>query len=101
MNLRNDNDPVPMLSTHVHQVHGEHAEMLVEEVYPALIDASCNILPNLMRTSPLYHIQSSPSIFCLRSTGSSHKEGVLELPLKVVLLHIVGKRCGHLSRSVL
>ena len=100
MSLREDNDPVPSLSTHVHQVHGEHAKMLVEEVYPAFIDAFCNVFPNLVRTPTLDHVQPCPSIFCLGSAGRSHKQGVLELPLEVVLLHMVGKGCGHLSRRV-
>lgn len=100
MSLSKGVDRVPVVSTHVHQVHGEHAKMLVKEVYPPFIDASCNIFPNLMGTSTLDHVQSCPSIFGLRSAGRSHKQGVLELPLEVVLLHMVGKGCGHLSRSV-
>lgn len=98
MSLRRHNDPVSVLSTHVHQIHGEHAKMLVEEVYSAFIDPFCNVFPNLMRTPTLDHVQSCPSIFCLGSAGRSHKQGVLELPLEVVLLHMVGKGCGHLSR---
>lgn len=71
--------------------------MLVEEVYPALIDALCDLFPNLMRTSTLDHVQSCPSIFRFRSTGRSHEQGVLELPLEVVLFHMVGKGCRNLS----
>lgn len=55
--------------------------MLVEEVYPAFIDAPGNFFPNLMRTPTLNHVQSSPSILRLCSAGRSHKQGVLELPL--------------------
>ena len=100
MSLKKDNDPVPVLSTHVNQVHGEHAKMLVEEVYPAFIDPFCNIFPNLMRTPTLDHVQPCPSIFCLGSAGRSNKQGILELPLEVILLHVVGKGCGHLSERV-
>lgn len=81
MNLSKVVNPTPLVCTHVHQVHGEHAEMLIEKVYPAFVDAFCNLFPNLMRTPTLDHVQSCPSILRLRSAGRSHKQRVLELPL--------------------
>ena len=73
--------------------------MLIKKVYPALIDTFGNLFPDLMRTSTLDHVQSCPSILRLGSAGGSHKQRVLELPLEVVLFHMVGQSCRDLSRS--
>lgn len=64
--------------------------MLVKEVYPALVDSFCNGFSDLMRTPPVNHIQSSPSILGLGSGGSAHEEGVSQLALEVILLDVVG-----------
>ena len=74
--------------------------MLVEKMYPAFVDAFCNLFANLMRTSTLDHVQSCPSILRLCSAGRSHKQGEFQLPLQVVLFDMVGKGRGNLSRSV-
>ena len=55
--------------------------MLVEKDYSAFIDAFGNLVPNLMRTLTLDHVQPCPSVLRLCSAGRSHKQGVLELPL--------------------
>ena len=65
--------------------------MFVEELDISVIDALGDLFPNLMRGSPFNHVQPGPSVLGLCPRRSSHKEVVLELSLKVVLLDMVGQ----------
>ena len=72
--------------------------MFVEELDPPLIDALGNLLADLVRGPPLNHIQFCPSILRLGTRRSADEQRVFELPLQVVLLHMVGKGRGNFPR---
>lgn len=74
--------------------------MLVEEFDPSLIDALGNLLADLVRGTPFNHIQPRPSILRLGARRSADEQRVLELPLQVVLLHMVGKGRRNLPKHL-
>lgn len=80
----------------IHQVDGEHAQVLVEEFDPALVDAPRNVFAHLMRRPPLNHVQSRPPVLRLRARAGADKEVELQLALQPILLHVVGEGGGHL-----
>lgn len=64
--------------------------MLVEEVDATRVDSLGNVLADLVRASPVDHVESSPSVLRLGTCRGADKERVLHLALEVVLLDIVG-----------
>jgi hypothetical protein len=77
----------------VDQVRGTHGKVLVEELDVAVVDALCDILADLMRTSPLDHVVACPSVLSLCARRGADKKVVLQLTLEAVLLDVVGQ-CG-------
>lgn len=49
----------------VDQVLGEHAQMLIEELYPARVQSLGNLLADLVGTATLDHVQCCPAVFSL------------------------------------
>lgn len=76
---------------YVYQVNRKHGQMFVEEFDLPGIDTLGNFLADLVRGPPLDHIQSRPSILRLGTRGSADEQRVLELPLQVILLHMIGQ----------
>lgn len=74
--------------------------MFVEEFDPPLIDTPGNLLANLVWGSPLDHIQSRPSVLRLGARRSTDEQRVLELPLQVILLHMIGKGGGYFPKHL-
>jgi len=81
----------------VEKVLGKHRQVLVEELNVVVVDASCDVFANLMRSTALDHVELSPSVLGLSSRAGTNEEVVLELPLEIVLLDMVGERGGDLS----
>lgn len=77
--------------------------MFVEELNPAFIDALGNFLADLVRRPPLNHIKSGPSVFGFGARRRTNEQRVLQLPLQIILLHMIGEGGGyfptHLDRS--
>jgi hypothetical protein len=46
----------------VHQIHREHAKMLVEEVDVSVVDALGDLLSDLVGRSALDHVEARPSV---------------------------------------
>ena len=65
----------------IHKVDREHAEMLIKEFDVAIVDASGNLLADLMGTSTFNHVQSCPSVLGFCSGRGTHEKVVLELAL--------------------
>jgi hypothetical protein len=63
--------------------------MLIEELDISIVNALCDFLSDLMRTPPLDHIQSRPSVLCLSAGRRSNEQVVLQLSLEVVLLDVI------------
>lgn len=74
--------------------------MLVEEVDVSIVDSLSNFFPDLMRSSPLNHVQLRPSILRLRTRGCANEEVIFELALEAILLDMVGQRGGNLPIRV-
>ncbi|KAI5286554.1 hypothetical protein KEM52_001950, partial [Ascosphaera acerosa] len=86
----------------VHQVRGEHAQVLVEEVDVAVVDPLGDVAPHLVRRPPLDHVQLRPPVLRVCPRARPHEQVVLQLALQVVLLHVVGQRLGdHPGRRAL
>ena len=51
----------------IHEIDGKHAQMLIEELYIAIVDTLCNLFTDLMWCSALDHVQSCPSVLGLGS----------------------------------
>jgi len=78
----------------VDEICREHGQVLVKEVDLALVDALGNGLANLVRASPLNHVERSPSAFSLGAGRSATEEAVAHFALKVVLLNMVCEEGG-------
>jgi hypothetical protein len=63
--------------------------MLIEELDIPIINPLRNLLPDLMGTSSLNHIQPRPSILDFRPGTGTHEEGVLHFSLEGILLDVV------------
>jgi hypothetical protein len=64
--------------------------MLIEKLDVAVVDTLSNLFANLMRRPALNHVQACPSILRLGTRRCANEQVVLELPLEVVLLDMVG-----------
>jgi len=84
----------------VHQVLRKHAQMLIEEVDIAVVDSFCDFLSNLMRSSPLNHVEFCPSVLRFCSGRSTDEKVVLELSLQVVLLYVVCKSSRYFPSDI-
>ena len=84
----------------IHEIDGEHAQVLIKELYVAVVDAFGNFLANLVGTPPLDHVEAGPSILRLGAGRSTDEEVVLELALQSILLDMVCKGGGHLSAEI-
>lgn len=69
--------------------------MLIEELDIAGIKALGDFLADLMRAATLDHVQPGPAVLCFRAGRSSHEEGVLQLPLQIILLNMVCEGGGN------
>jgi len=58
----------------IHQIHRKHAQMLVEELYIAVVDSLRDLLTDLMRRPPLDHIETGPSVLSLCAGGGPDEE---------------------------
>jgi hypothetical protein len=75
--------------------------MLVEELDVPVVDPLGDVLADLVGSPALDHVESRPPVLRLRAAGGADKERILQLSLQVVLLDMVGKRGGYLSRGSL
>jgi hypothetical protein len=82
--------------TYVDEIHGEHGQVLVEEVDATLVDTLGNLLADLVRASTVNHVQSCPAVLGLGTRRSTDEERVLELALEIILLDVI----GHVSRHL-
>lgn len=83
----------------VHQVDGEHAQMLIEELDVAIVDTLCDLLADLMRRPPLDHVELRPSVLSLGAGRGTNEQVVLQLSLEVVLLDVIRERGRHLPAA--
>ena len=60
----------------VHQINGKHAQVLVKELDVAIVDSFCNLFADLVRASSFDHVQTCPSVLCLRPRRCPHKKVV-------------------------
>ena len=75
--------------TNVDKVRRKHAKMLIKKLNIASIDSLCNLLPNLVRAPPLYHVESGPTVLGLGAGGGSDEQAVFEFALEVVFFDVV------------
>ena len=66
--------------------------MLVKELDVSIIDTFSNLLPYLMRTPPLNHIQGRPAILGFSAGRRAHEKRVFKFALQTILLDVV---CEH------
>lgn len=63
--------------------------MLIKKLNIARINSLCNLLSDLVRASPLNHVESGPAVLGLRAGRGSDEQAVLEFALEVVFFDVV------------
>jgi hypothetical protein len=81
----------------VHEIDGKHAQVLVEELDIAIVDAPGNVLADLMGASALDHVEAGPAVLGLGARGGADEEVVFELALESIPLDVVGEGGGYFS----
>lgn len=75
--------------TNVDKIRRKHAKMLIKKLNIARIDSLCNLLSDLVRASPLNHIEPGPAVLGLGAGGGSDEQAVFEFALEVVFFDVV------------
>lgn len=81
---------------YVDEISGEHGQVLVEEVDATLVDTLGNVLADLMGRAAVDHVESSPAVLGLGTSGGTDEKAVLELALEAVLLDVVSEHSRDL-----
>ena len=90
------NAPSEIAAAYVDEISGEHGQMLVEEVDATLVDTLGNVLADLMGRTTVDHVESSPAVLSLGTSGGTDEKAVLELALEGVLLDVVSEHSRDL-----
>jgi hypothetical protein len=83
----------------VHEVDGEHAQVLVEELDVAVVDALGDLLADLVGTAALDHVEAGPAVLGLGAGGGADEQVVFEFTLEAIPLDVVGEGGGDFSRE--
>jgi hypothetical protein len=65
--------------------------MLIEKFDVSVVDTLRNLFPDLMRRSPLDHVQTCPSVLGLGTRRRTDEKVIFQLTLQVVLFNMVGQ----------
>jgi hypothetical protein len=63
--------------------------MFIKKLDIPSINSLRNLLPNLVRASPLNHVESGPAVLGLGAGRGSDEQGVFEFALEVVFFDMV------------